>query len=229
MITIPKIRPLYAWCAGGGCALAALLTGAYLVPSTHPYIESGWHWSLVQLGLAVPYTEPAQQSVQTAKQPTEEEKLKERVATLEEEVGKQKQDIATLQAQSLSVSQELKAAETELGTATDYLQRREAEWTAALRRVGVVSPAVSPLPSLDFASSGGSAGNSAVAQADGKINLNTATAAELDSLPGIGPTYAQRIVDYREQKGSFKKVDDVQEVEGIGASTFDKIKDKITV
>lgn len=63
----------------------------------------------------------------------------------------------------------------------------------------------------------------------GKINLNTATLVELDSLPGIGPVYAQRIIDYRTSKGGFKSLEEVKKVKGIGDATFNKFKDKIVV
>jgi competence protein ComEA len=61
------------------------------------------------------------------------------------------------------------------------------------------------------------------------INLNTATLEQLDQLPGIGPAIAQRIIDYREQSGSFKTIEEITEVSGIGEATFNKIKDLITV
>jgi len=60
------------------------------------------------------------------------------------------------------------------------------------------------------------------------LNLNTATLEELESLPGIGPTLAQRIIDYRDQNG-FYAIEDILNVPGIGQSTFDEIKDLITV
>ncbi|MEI6144295.1 MAG: helix-hairpin-helix domain-containing protein [Candidatus Berkelbacteria bacterium] len=63
----------------------------------------------------------------------------------------------------------------------------------------------------------------------GKININTATAAQLDSLPGIGPTYSQRIVDYRNTNGPFSSIDKIQNVKGIGEKTFAKFKDLITI
>lgn len=63
----------------------------------------------------------------------------------------------------------------------------------------------------------------------GKININTASAAELDSLPGIGPVYAGRIIDYRNQNGSFKSIDEIKNIKGIGDKTFEKFKDQITI
>lgn len=61
------------------------------------------------------------------------------------------------------------------------------------------------------------------------INLNTATAAELDALPGIGPAYAERIIEYRNTHGPFAKPEDIMNVKGIGPATFEKIKAYITV
>lgn len=61
------------------------------------------------------------------------------------------------------------------------------------------------------------------------ININTASVEELDNLPGIGPTIAQRIVDYRTENGPFSVIEDILNVSGVGPSTFDEIKDLITV
>lgn len=61
------------------------------------------------------------------------------------------------------------------------------------------------------------------------ININTATAAELDALPGIGPVRAQAIIDYRSQHGAFKAIEDIENVKGIKAGEFAKIKDHIKV
>jgi competence protein ComEA len=63
----------------------------------------------------------------------------------------------------------------------------------------------------------------------GRVNINTATATELDALPGIGPTTAQSIVDYRLQNGPFQAIQDIQNVPGIGPATYDGIKDYITL
>jgi competence protein ComEA len=61
------------------------------------------------------------------------------------------------------------------------------------------------------------------------ININTASQAELESLPGIGPVIAQRIIDYRKKNGPFKRKEDIQKVKGIGPKTFADLKDKITI
>ncbi len=63
-----------------------------------------------------------------------------------------------------------------------------------------------------------------------KLDLNTASAQELDArLPGIGPTLAQRIIEYRQQHGAFRSIEDLQNVAGIGEKRFDQLKDYITV
>jgi competence protein ComEA len=63
----------------------------------------------------------------------------------------------------------------------------------------------------------------------GRININTASVEELETLPGIGPTAAQEIVEYRLQHGPFRTIQDIQNVPGIGPATFAKIENYITV
>jgi competence protein ComEA len=67
-----------------------------------------------------------------------------------------------------------------------------------------------------------------MAQEQVKININKATVDELCTLKRIGLSYAQRIVDYREQNGPFEKPEDIMKVRGIGMKTFEANKDMIT-
>lgn len=72
-----------------------------------------------------------------------------------------------------------------------------------------------------------------VASADGgssaRVNINTATVDQLDTLPGIGPALAQRIIAYREKHGGFRKLDDLEKVPGIGPAKLDALRDLVTV
>src|SRR5688500_19234627 len=61
------------------------------------------------------------------------------------------------------------------------------------------------------------------------VNINTATQVELETLRGIGPAKAKAILDYRKNKGSFKSVEDLQNVSGIGPATVQKLRKDITV
>jgi competence protein ComEA len=61
------------------------------------------------------------------------------------------------------------------------------------------------------------------------VNLNTATLEQLQTLPGVGPVLAQRIIDYREQNGQFRSVADLRKVTGIGDARYNELKARVTV
>ena len=63
----------------------------------------------------------------------------------------------------------------------------------------------------------------------GKVNINTADEAALVALPGVGPSTAKKIIDYRENFGAFEKIEDIKKVRGIGDAKFNKMKDLITI
>jgi competence protein ComEA len=109
------------------------------------------------------------------------------------------------------------------GTDTSYVNLAQKVTDGQLIVIGKSGPA---------GGSGGtvSGGDSAGSPAPGQpIDLNTATAADLDGLPGIGPSLAAKIIDYRTQHGGFHSVDELRNVSGIGDAKFAEIKDLVTV
>jgi competence protein ComEA len=61
------------------------------------------------------------------------------------------------------------------------------------------------------------------------LDLNTASAADLEALPGLGPALAQRIVDYRRQHGPFKKIEDLEQVPGLGPKKLERLKPQLII
>lgn len=76
---------------------------------------------------------------------------------------------------------------------------------------------------------GGLPAGTMAGDAPGKININIATVEELSSLAGVGPGYAERIVEFRKKNGGFHAVEDLLLVPGVGLKIFEKNKDRLTV
>lgn len=96
---------------------------------------------------------------------------------------------------------------------------------------GSIQTSVLPLPSTSYSarpSSSTSVSTEAASPSSGKVNINTADLQTLMTLDGIGETYAQRIIDYRNANGPFESIEDIQNVSGIGEKRFESIKDSIT-
>ncbi len=66
-------------------------------------------------------------------------------------------------------------------------------------------------------------------QSNDKVNLNTATVEQLQTLPGIGPAMAKRVVEYRAKVGKFTKIEEILNVKGIGEKRFQQMKDRLVV
>lgn len=105
-------------------------------------------------------------------------------------------------------------ADAERVNLADFLQDGE---QLRIPQVGLELPA-SPTPL-----------SSASRMEGGLVNLNTASVAELEALPGIGPTYAERIVSYREEHGPFESCEQVKDVRGIGEVCYEQIVPHITI
>jgi competence protein ComEA len=90
--------------------------------------------------------------------------------------------------------------------------------------------AVGVPPAPDAATTGGPVADPAVASGPpGKVDLNTATAADLDVLPGVGPVTATRILEWRTRNGRFSRVEQLREIEGIGERRFAQLRELVTV
>jgi competence protein ComEA len=106
------------------------------------------------------------------------------------------------------------------------------EWLAVnLNRAELISDGMKIfIPRQQSAGSGqldGQAAGGILGSQTKMVSLNSATAEELDTLPGIGPALAQRIIDYRTQNGAFKDVNELKMVSGIGDKLYEKIKDLV--
>jgi len=96
--------------------------------------------------------------------------------------------------------------------------------------VGIlVAALVGSAPSVWAQASKAPAASKARATASAPVNLNSATAAQIAALPGIGPKAAQRIIDYRQKNGGFKKIEELMNVKGIGEKSFLKLKPRLSV
>lgn len=74
-----------------------------------------------------------------------------------------------------------------------------------------------------------SSSNATSSTKNSKININKATQAELEIIPGIGPSTALKIINYRNENGKFKSIEDIKNISGIGDSKYEKMKDYITI
>ena len=103
-----------------------------------------------------------------------------------------------------------------LGTISDFVRARYPEWSAA--------PAFAGAPTTARLETPPAAGVASAVPAPARLDLNSATASQLDALPGIGPVLAQRIVAHRLEHGPFRSVDELLSVHGIGPRLLERLR-----
>src|SRR6266850_8412371 len=96
-------------------------------------------------------------------------------------------------------------------------------------RMMIVALAAVALSAIPLSAQGSAPAQKVTATAAAPVNLNTATAVQLATIPGIGAKTADRIIEYRQKNGGFKKVEDLMNVRGVGEKSFLKMKPLITV
>ena len=215
---------------GVGALLIAVGLAVWFVPSLHSEARMAYHKAR---GFFIA-DDAEGQDVAVIATPDPGTKAFESVQQLEGQVGQQEKEIQQQHADLVQVQGQLKDAIAEVAKSNDMLQKQQDQWRAALN--AAKSAPVSSLsegsdtqiPVVPLPTVAPSSGEQST-QASGKVNLNTATVAQLDGLPGIGATYAQRIVDYRKQHGPFKTVDSVTDVSGIGPALLEKIRGLVEV
>ena len=100
---------------------------------------------------------------------------------------------------------------------------------AAIAAIALSATALSAQTKAPVAKATASSTTASTAAAAAPVNLNTATADQLATIPGVGAKMAERIIDYRQKNGGFKKIEDLMNVSGVGEKSFLKMKPLITV
>ncbi len=145
--------------------------------------------------------------------------LEERFAELSTKVSSLESSLKQSASQTSLLRETFEHALAEVAAQNDQLVAQAEKLTAALAKV----------PGLASATSSTSKPAQPTKDTSGKVNINTATPQQLDTLPGIGPSYAERIVAYRTEHGNFLSTEDIQNVPGIGPATYAKIEALISV
>lgn len=151
--------------------------------------------------------------------------LRKRVEATNEELAKVQEQSLQGSTERQQLVDQVNSMVQELQASKELLNQKGAELSKALARLPT-STAMGASSAEQQSSNSSPVDSSTV---KGKININSASVAELDTLPGIGPSYAERIVTYRNEHGLFASIDDLDKVSGIGTSTIEKIRDLVTI
>lgn len=150
---------------------------------------------------------------------SEVQQVQNETKEVDSRITTQQGDIQKLRDMVSDLQQELRSAVAEVAKSNDLLRQQVARQS--------VATSSTTLSTVEDSSS--NPGSSSTSHSTGLVHINTASSQELQTLPGIGSVMAGRIIDYRNKKGSFKKLEDLMEVSGIGQATFAKLEGKIAL
>lgn len=207
----------YKWQAGLVLG-AVLVVAVFLVTRAEPKVE--------QVSQLTPQLEAVSQSSDQPKTAQSQEKVatESQQVTVDVKGAVQKPGVYTLPAGS-RVTDAVKVAGSFSGEAdknsVNLAQKVADEQVVYVAKVGEAVSAVTAIPATSTASE--------TQSSQGKINLNKATLADLQTISGIGEKRAQDILDYRDSNGGFKSVDDLSNISGIGDKTLERLRAEVTV
>ena len=213
-ITVRKV-PSIVWRLTTLALLALLVGGVWMYAPSR-------QWLAVQLGMEASAAEPTTPTEVATTPP--DAALQEKVTDLEGKLA----DLQKAQAdQTIAVAalqQDFQKAVAEVSQTNDELQKQADNLASWANTLGAhVDQSTGSNTNTEGAQSSPSGATSQSA----KVNINKGSAADLDTLPGIGPSYAQKIIDYREKNGPYKTVDELENVSGIGPATVTKLRDLV--
>ncbi|MCC2631440.1 MAG: hypothetical protein K0S20_139 [Patescibacteria group bacterium] len=212
------------WWVAGAIAVFIFVGAIWFLPGVRAYAMNG-------LAAALPMNAEAEreQAEREKKLGEKMKSLQDAVIALEANSQKNNEGLTMATARTGEVETSIRDVLQEMSNTDALLAKQYKELQASIRRVNQNVALANSIQLPDIIENTTPSDESPVPTQPGKINLNMATAAQLDELPGIGLTYANRIIEYREKNGNFKTLEGVMEVSGIGESLFAKIKDLITL
>jgi len=201
----------YKWHAAGGVALVLIISAAFMLLSGKRDTSSG---------LSI----PEEASVQTFDK--KEETKREKNAGEEAVIIDLKGAVKNPGVYQMKVGDRVHDALKKAGGTVKKADQKQINLAAVLQDGMVV---YIPFEGEETPGSLSEAGSRAEGNSGDVVNINTASSEELQAIPGIGPSKAEAVIEYREENGPFQIIEDITNVSGIGEKSFERIKSSITV
>ncbi|MEC1506863.1 helix-hairpin-helix domain-containing protein [Bacillus haynesii] len=201
----------YKWHAAGGVALVLIISAAFMLLSGKRETSSGLSF-------------PEEASAQTFDK--KEEAKREKNAGKEEVIIDLKGAVKNPGVYQMKEGDRVHDALKKAGGTVKKADQKQINLAAVLQDGMVV---YIQFEGEETAGSLSEAGSRAEGNSGGLVNINTASSEELQAIPGIGPSKAEAVIEYREENGPFQTIEDITNVSGIGEKSFERIKSSITV